>query len=167
MHSRIAKFVIPVVAALGTLASTTATAGNELGQACWTFTGFTDTMRCAVTDTGGSGPADIFKLNCRQRAAGSYQLVGSGNLTNSFPTTGSLQVGIAMAHNTTAFGGNRSCVLTAVLAPSTLGGPFTIECPGGTASAKFIVTGTLAFAAPCPAAAAEGGASGAAVGGRP
>lgn len=142
MGFRVARvlLVLAVVAALTALGPSTSNAGTDIGQFCWTMSPFIDTLRISVNQAGGSA-ADVFEMHVRWRAAGFYQLLGAGLATGSFPTTGSFDVGIVAAHNTTSFGANQICNLYARISPSTLGGPWTLKCPG--AAADFTNSGTL------------------------
>lgn len=145
MGFRVARvlLVLAVVAVLTALAPTTSDALSELGQFCWTMSPFVDTLRVNVTQAGGT-PGDLFEMHVRWRAASSYQLLGAGLATASFPTTGSFDIGIVAAHNTTFFGSNQVCNLYARISTSTLGGPWTVKCPGPT---NFTNSGTLVLTA--------------------
>src|SRR5262245_16084183 len=103
-----------------------AQAATDMGQFCWTLSTFTDVFRCSVQQMNGA--STMYSLNCSQRAAGSYQLLGSGVARDSFPTAGSIQFTFDAGHNTTSFGGNRLCSITAVISGATLGGPVSAQC---------------------------------------
>jgi hypothetical protein len=121
----------------------------DIGQFCWTLSGFTDVFRCSVDQRSGS--PTLYGLFCSQRAAGSYQLLGAGLARDSFPTTGSIQFSFNANHNTTSFGGNRDCSVTAVISTSTLGGPVSAQCSG--TATPFSWSSTFVFAPTCPAGA--------------
>ena len=141
MGTRVTRvlLVLAVVVALTAMVPATSYAGTDMGQFCWTMSPFIDTVRVSANAAGGSA-GDMFELHVRWRAAASYQLLGAGLATGSFPTTGSYDIGIVAAHNTTFFGGNQTCNLYARVSASTLGGPWTLQCPGPT---MFTTTGTL------------------------
>lgn len=132
MSSKVAKglFTLAVVVALMAMAPATADADGSLGQFCWKLDPFVDTMRIDVST--GAGPATMFNLHARWRGATSYQLLGAGEATASLLSVGKFDLGLEMAHNTTFFGGNKSCNFFAVLDPSTLAGTWLFQCPGPT-----------------------------------
>jgi hypothetical protein len=150
-----------VVALLGFL-PVKASAESDLGQFCWNWSPFIDTLRCSVQQ--GTGAAtDMFHLFCRERAAGAYQLSGSGLATSSFPTAGSIHLAVQLGNPSADFGGNDHCMFQATLNSGTLNGPLTVNCTG--TATPFNNTGTLVFTA-CSGTMGEEGATGGPVGGR-
>jgi hypothetical protein len=136
-------------------------AGQDLGQFCWRLDPFVDTLRLSVTQADGA--AALFELHARWRATAAageqaaggagpatYQLLGAGTASNSLTQPGSIDLALDAVHNTTFFGGNRSCGFFAVINNLfTLSGSWTLQCPGTT---PFTTQGTFTFLSPCPVA---------------
>lgn len=161
MSSKVVKGLLSlmVVVVLIVIAPTQSEARIELGQFCWTLTGFADVIRCSLSLLDGAEP--MTELHCSDQVAGNsgYQLLGAGLARLSFPTAGSLQAGFTMTHNTTAFGGNKTCSFFATLDTTTFGGPLTVECPGDKTTAKYKRSATMVLAPSCTAPASAAPAS--------
>ena len=152
---------LAVVVILTALLPSPVGAGQDLGQFCWKLDPFVDTLRLTVTLA--TGDAALFELHGRwraiatagQQAAGgagpaTYQLLGAGTATESLTQPISIDLGFEAVHNTTFFGGNRSCNFFAVINNLfTLSGSWTLQCPGTT---PFMTQGTFTLLSPCPVA---------------
>lgn len=123
-------------------------AQSFLGNYCWQFDGFSDTLLASVTAYPGAN----YGITVRWRAAGSYQFVGSGAIAPDPSTPGTYLMGFSSAGTT----GNHSCDVQASLDTATLAGPVSVQCP----STGFLFAGTLSRVSPCPSDAAPGGEEG-------
>jgi hypothetical protein len=129
-------FLLLVVGVLMAVAPTPSAAIEDLGEVCFGFTGFPDTIRAEVQSS-----ANIATLNFRWRLGSTYELGGSGSASPSSVSPGKFMLALVGAHGTSAFGGNQTCSLFATLNPPTFSGPFRVQCSG--AAAPFTVSGTI------------------------
>jgi hypothetical protein len=160
VHMTRAMIGLAVVVLSAAMLPSPVAVAQDLGQFCWRLDPFVDTLRLAITQA--TGAAALFELHARwraiatagQQAAGgagpaTYQLLGAGTASESLTPPSSVELGFQAAHNTTFFGGNRSCNFLGVITNLfTLGGSWTVQCPGTT---PFTAAGTLTFLDPCPA----------------
>jgi hypothetical protein len=131
-----ALFLLLVVGVLMALAPAPSGAITDLGEVCFGFTGFPDTIRAEVLQS-----ANIAALSFRWRLGSLYELGGSGSASASSVSPGKFMLALVGAHGTAAFGGNQTCSLFATLNPPTFSGPFRIQCSG--AAVPFTVSGTM------------------------
>jgi len=138
-------FLLPVVVVLMAMAPTPSGALTDLGEVCFTFPGFGDTIRAEIQQS-----PNIAMLSFRWRLGSSYELGGAGTASPSSVSPGSFMLALVGAHGTSSFGGNQTCSLFATLNPPTFSGPFRVQCSG--AATPFAVTGTINPAACNPSA---------------
>ncbi|HZA21306.1 MAG TPA: hypothetical protein VFA32_01655 [Dehalococcoidia bacterium] len=151
-HVRI--FVLSVMVIFGS--TVLAQAGQDIGQFCWTFGGgLVDRLRLSVTQAdghplGGHVSERMFEVTAKWRAV-SYQLLGSGLVAESHPTSGLFHGGIHLSNPSGSFGGNRTCTahmsLNPAEGPNFLNGMWIITCSGGATS--FTNSGTLVYDDDC------------------
>jgi hypothetical protein len=138
-------FFLPVVVVLIAVAPAPSGAITDLGEVCFGFTGFPDTIRAEILQS-----ANIAGLSFRWRLGSTYEVGGAGSASASSVTPGSFMLALVGAHGTAAFGGNQTCSLFATLNPPSFSGPFRIQCSG--TATPFTVSGTINIAACSPSA---------------
>jgi hypothetical protein len=138
-------FLLLVLVVLIAVAPTPSGAITDLGEVCFNFTGFGDTIRAEVQQS-----PNIAMLSFRWRLGSSYELGGAGSASASSVSPGSFMLALVGAHGTSAFGGNQTCSLFATLNPPTFSGPFRVQCAG--TATPLAVTGTINSVACTPSA---------------
>ena len=137
-----AHHMLRVLALAGTivaLATGHAVATTDLGQFCFVFVGFPDTIQLSATVP--TGPEPIVDLHFRWRGA-NYQILGSGTATPNPSDASKIDIGLVGTHNTAVFGGNPQCSLYATLNGTTGVGPVNVTCTGS-GGAPFTAAGNL------------------------
>ena len=117
-----------LAAALCALGGAQAAASTDLGQVCFVFVGFPDTIRLTATLPGGS--ATIADLHFRWRGP-NYQVLGSGTAaSNVADPAAKVDIVLVGAHNTAQFDGQPLCSLYFTMSLSSGGGPVHLSCTG-------------------------------------
>jgi hypothetical protein len=135
---------------------------SVVAEACWNLAPFPDVLRCTLPAPLSGTPLSataMIEAHCSEASTGAYQVLGAGLLRQSVASASNIQLTFVGAHNT-AFSGNKVCAFTAELSTPSLGGPVTVECPGGEGIPKFTNTATLVATAcsatPTPATISTG-----------
>jgi len=138
-----------ILGAVMVMAPAKARAAFDLGQFCWRLSPFVDVIRISWEQMAPNSQG-LYALTMRWRASTAYQVLGSG--AGSFdPSNGnSFAIGLTGAQNkNTAFNGNKTVSLFALLNPITLSGSWLLQAPSAS-GAVFNNSGTLTFLPSCP-----------------